>query len=1788
MAKSRTASAIVWLCVFAALPLSVSAEPSYEGKLLSEWVQLLGDADEDAGIDAALAIAAIGAEAEPAVPDLAKALAGSTPSVRTAAASALGAIGPTAADAVPSLITALGDQDSAVRTYAAGALGAIGDKAITSADDLKQRLDDEDGDVRAQARWALRSIGAQDAASGTVAPKIDGKSLTDWIRQLRSDKALDRLDAAQSIGEMGPEAVAAAQVPLARALRDPDPIVRVAAIRTIGSIGPRAIPVMPAIVRALKDKDPSVRMYAAAAMGMIGPKASIASRRLAAAEKDDDADVRAAAGWARTKVPDRKPSPREEAQPPRPIEPEQEEDAAEPPPAREQPRAKRAPSAPSPPQPKLKPPPGGMTAEDWAEFANHRFPQVRQKAAKALGVMGADAKGAAPALEKAAADKDPEVAAEAGRALEQIRSASAPAPAPVAKTTPAKAKPKKKSGRRRPEDFKGLTISGPLKRRSGGRERKLREGESFSGNITVRLSKDGKMSGNMSLSLRLAAKGELDRDKSETISGPFEGEFEVEYNGHQAFEAHGKGRRVFQSAYYYAGEFVDNSSNEECSVNVFMDMIWNNGPVWEGKPLEVRGHARGIGFMLECPARTDSSPPNGVVEDDDEPEAPEAEYTVASPPPPPRPQEAEKQKKKDTLSTMWDTMWDDLAELDEQYSRDENWLISMTREFGEAHRAKAHARCQLRVMHDAAKNIQRHIDAIKRTLSKTIGAPSDDLLEDAWRAYMEDDKGLPDTRSPKTGLTMRQVLQKRVVSLQEELAAVRKEQDKLIKKTVERFTNLADELEAKGGKSKWKDIKAEALVSSKYVAERAPLVELELLLAAGQKDDFRNAARAMIDKGKFVEQVRLMEALHFADIKDSRATLKSTHLTLKHNPKNQEAQKMLERLELGYLMAIDRKTMGEAAVISKRCWKRLATHGDAGFWGYCKDVFTSGVGESMMALGGKHASLAKFSGTVQEEAARQHVGLTLICRLREAGLTLDQIKGLNNQQFIDVVKKSFPKFKGELPAKVVSRMRKAIHLAFQNTDVKRIASRSDLQLYVDTGKAYYNTDIIDLSLSERLGEMVCDGVNVKNVLIMAGPSAVVQAGGKAAGTGYWGFSGASAPKNLITAKEAFTSAIGLQGAVESLGKTKMGDRLIGQFVSYHKSTGFIGHRAVDMLVQIYATQAAGASGRGAAAFFRGGKKTQEKLGRAAELFAEVITAFGVGDYDVMAKAATQYKFNKAQADSIAGALKQALTHTKQTAVLYGKHMKQLDKAMEELASNARLTPGTKQAVAKSMTEIEGDLATLARKLATDDASPSVLQRYNSLRVAYQGLDAAQSQMPKRTKAWQSFAREIGEEVDARYNTLINQHKSCQAMGKSLQKTGASPTGTVIPGAKPGTGQKALRQIDWQPDFKKPGVVRAADDMLLQGKHKQAVRGYEDALAVYDEIGLGRTTAAKEISAKLDYAKRSLQGAQDIEFAKLGPKVNEGITDAITSKELNVVKQAALNPKSNIRFEKIGKGATEPYFVIEEAMENGRNVSRKLYVFKPDDPRLPLGGQAEEVFPAFAKDLDIDVPAARRATVMLNGKAVRGTFVRYAGGEELLGCDLGTRLALKKEIAKDWTLRAFFGDYDGHASNYLLAADGQLIPIDRNLSNMKEDNIRAIYDAIGLTELSDVPEVRAGQIKEIMKHRLKMMWTTKRPIYSAMVPVGNQMTYEDVADGIKKIQSWKRADIKAKIGTKFGADTEQVLDVLEARRDVMKEAFQEFLEKTPASAPIPGGVTLTPMPLSPLAVVGSCQELALAA
>ena len=320
-----------------AVPLLVSALASEDSNVVIRALHSLADrgkdivpamiqalGDERTEYWALLVVQEVGADAADAVPAVTKLLGNKAePELRLEAAMTLGRIGEASASAVPTLIPMLEDTEKGVRHAVVFALGKIGPAAKPAVPELRDNLDSDDTFSRTVSAWALariypdkplvkeraaiflvemlkddeqavRQIAAKALLDLDPGPEIMVPAFAGLIEHPDEDVINDALDAVAAIG--------ADAVPgLGRALAYPKIRMRVAEI--LQRIGAAAAPAVPQLIKAFEEEERTeVRREILYAIAQIGPAAVDAVQIGIKGTDDEDEDTRYAAFFALGKI----------------------------------------------------------------------------------------------------------------------------------------------------------------------------------------------------------------------------------------------------------------------------------------------------------------------------------------------------------------------------------------------------------------------------------------------------------------------------------------------------------------------------------------------------------------------------------------------------------------------------------------------------------------------------------------------------------------------------------------------------------------------------------------------------------------------------------------------------------------------------------------------------------------------------------------------------------------------------------------------------------------------------------------------------------------------------------------------------------------------------------------------------------------------------------------------------------------------------------------------------------------------------------------------------------------------------------------------------------------------------------------------------------------------------------------------------------------------------------------------------------------------------------------------
>ena len=872
----------------------------------------------------------------------------------------------------------------------------------------------------------------------------------------------------------------------------------------------------------------------------------------------------------------------------------------------------------------------------------------------------------------------------------------------------------------------------------------------------------------------------------------------------------------------------------------------------------------------------------------------------------------------------------------------------------------------------------------------------------------------------------------------------------------------------------------------KLLAKRVEIAKLQMYCAAGMNDDFNATAKVLIDKKQDESMVRFFQGVQALQYGKHRVALtafryafdlRAGELHPDHpwwKPPFDEPEKvrvttsngtkfmtdpiatslktMIQELEVSYVKAIEDKTMADSQMIRAKCRQELSKHGDPGFIGYIKDLLTTGVWTSVPAIGDKLGQyrdlaetisrafteandadkvaerggfqeiLAERQGVVLTEARLQQIGFALITRLRQAGLSLQDISKLNTKEFMDATSKHFhlkgtaaeaePGKGWDIDVKTAQRMLITVKLAMQNKDMDTLVQWSGKPLDVETGKSYYELEEFDTSLKLPVVDLdVSDAINVWNIFMFLGPNAMVDKGDK----NFFDFArptpGAAA-KDVMTLKEAIATKAQLPKLAQALGKLEGGGELMRDFLTFYNESSWVGRWTADGL----ATWAASEGGRvvGRVAAMRAGASDED-----AEWWAKTVgeismamAAFGVADVDV-AKRLAQTGARAATVKSLTAAsesLGRSIVAAEKTARMLEGFTRRLDGIMDTLNAG-KMNQAEMKALRESMNNLKEDIFSARSAIKSGNASQEMRIRNAVLEKVYSSMEAASFSQPEMGAQLTKTVKQAHEGMLEHITDLkarsagVTKIRSMLEQGENITAIGsAPPEGAADPAGTAATGRARDMQLDYNGN-----TFADADALMAQNKFRAAARSYEQWLEYMGGRKMQGIPAWQEATDKLQAARRGAKAQarwhlDNVKTPKRGPRYDQDFSP----EELK-----RLSESPDLVLKRLGKGASDPWFVCEQfkvgMLKNGKMIGQAVNlqpvaVFKPDTPRLgPFTGEAEDFFSWLSGKVGLNAPAAARGKLNFDGRKAKvatgfvdfgvnnpaqsGTFVRYVPGAD---------------------------------------------------------------------------------------------------------------------------------------------------------------------------------------------------------
>lgn len=999
---------------------------------------------------------------------------------------------------------------------------------------------------------------------------------------------------------------------------------------------------------------------------------------------------------------------------------------------------------------------------------------------------------------------------------------------------------------------------------------------------------------------------------------------------------------------------------------------------------------------------------------------------------------------------------------------------------------------------------------------------------------------------------MKAKLEKRAEDLRDELFEILKESDSELKNALYNYDDALREIASLQKDSKCKDVQTVlAKLQKKYIKKR-DMVELELLMAScdpNQRDKFHALARRYIGENKHKDFVHLMQALDYVERKDPRSALYALRKALKENPDNTVVQNLLKNIELGYLKGIDEKITGEAAAIRSRLWDHLSQHGEEGFLGTLYDLLTTGVTASASAIGGKPQALADLAATIGDEAVVQHSGLILIIRMREAGISLkdirdmvikDKTSGKNPMDFSQIVK---DKFGWNLSKEQSLKMRFSMNMAFKNPDVNRLSAESKQVFDIDRGKAYFNSDAFDATWQDWIGDVV----NVKNVAVMLGPSAVISSGGKLA------VHGSKLVEETMTVRDAFCNLIKLPQLADKLAKTKAGQAAIAELFKFEQNTGLVSKVVAEALIQ------------------QGLIKAGEMIGgKAGAVAAEIISILGVGDIDQTLRILKQNGVTPKTLANLSKALRKAAQGAEQIGDAGKKYVKQLDDAIQETAERGAVSTSTKKAMKQSQDEMDDHLRRLMRQAQDGDMPLSQRQQMEMMQTYKEAFEDAVSGNQAGARVGKKAAQALEEQSENTVRTLSKQADTVDDMANGLRKAETdvnlkqAADEASLPRQKTDPiddlthnsgleSPKSPKQLTTEQrvriEASKTKHVKYSNDIDMGGGRKRVDyragfeeadgamlrQDYDDAVKHYKKLSAEdlSDTVKADIKTKLKQAEAAQEAVE--RFKSVKSTVNDGVTQAYKKPELDdITSKVSSGQYKLVKVEK--ETLHKPFYLVDEA-------GNKIALVKPHMPGVPNKWdiKAEVLSYKISQQLDdvaLKTPAAARIKLEIDGQETDCAIIRFVRGSDLEDNSLGVQYAVKKQMAEDRAKSAFMLDFDRNPGNVKIDAGGTALDIDRS-SN-------------GIGSAIKQPTEELDTFVKNTQEGLCM----QRPRNSVVIEnLENHYTYDDMDNVVKqleKFQDFDESQFKTLLDgvTDHPTETQRVMRTLKNSAKHLRQTMQQ--------------------------------------
>jgi len=965
------------------------------------------------------------------------------------------------------------------------------------------------------------------------------------------------------------------------------------------------------------------------------------------------------------------------------------------------------------------------------------------------------------------------------------------------------------------------------------------------------------------------------------------------------------------------------------------------------------------------------------------------------------------------------------------------------------------------------------------------------------------------------------------------------------------------------------DVKRAMGALKKGLEDQRDLIYIQTYFSTGQREKFQAIAREYLSRKRFVHQTHWMLAqdyLHHRDmgagLYELRAARKAFRETLKkHEGKQAPAdllragvriEDMIQRTEIGFLIAVDKKVRGEAAIVRSVLWNEL-DRGELTFW----NAITAGVPTWLAGFGrwkeGESGveSRADSYGVIAMDAALQHAGLMTILRLRVRGLTLEQIKGLNNEALIREVHKRFKKHK--LSPKRAKRLRALIYQGFRNPDVERLMRHSREEFDHYAGRPYYSPEEFQQAWYEIGGDFV---LNPLMIFAIFAPYAKLMTE-----SGHF----LLLPKYMSAAEAASCKTFVQWGAgalrlpeifSRATATNTMVARRIQAAMRFYEESSFMTRVLTEGMIQTGAVHLAGAVG-----------------GLPGYVVAEVLTMLGTGDVDLAVDALTNAGVSGSAARRLAASLKEILEESidlRNQAKIVSRQGT-IKRMLSILDAGGNLDDGMRNMLKQGAQELENLLKQM------DNAGNSELGRMQALQIDLAAR--AQRMLAKGDVARARFLVQTLDDADGFITSVTK--KLEDGVKVAEEAAGAAEVGTkdLVETVKiqfpaeasaeelgqrmTSTDRGCHRAVQLWGRLTGDPAFKAADEAMRKGDLDAAVSVYRNRLTTLNTkleaaVTAGKPNVVKEEMQELMLYLESYTIARDVRDAarRLVPFGN--VADDTFMAAIDVPNARKVGSAISEAFEEVSKGGKQLDEVLPplrtSAGEATKDVPRLVKVgnetFMFREVTKSAGAMVDavtarksEVFAyRMAKKLEINSPACAEVSwVGADGKSRQGIIQRMvANVSDLSAVDRGTALAVKKHVAQDKVLSLILGDPDRHARNFLVTVDGKVYSIDHGEA--------AIIETFVGDWSKKTPEQIKKTIRGAMDTRYKI-YLSKMNKWHIMNALEKRVDPSDMKEILERVGRLTRDDIEGLLDGLYpanSADFNHAVDTIMLRIEYVGE------------------------------------------